>query len=47
MAHAAGDGAILVTESRIRQREIAGTEPIVTTAAEYLIDRGLTNSPTR
>jgi hypothetical protein len=47
MAHAAGDGANVVTVSRNRQREITGTEPIVTTAAEYLTDRGLTNSPTR
>jgi len=32
------DGTIVVTSSRIRHPEIADTEPVVTTTADYLAD---------
>ncbi|MBW8752872.1 MAG: TonB-dependent receptor plug domain-containing protein, partial [Sphingomonadales bacterium] len=42
-AFAADGDSIVVTGSRIRQPEVAGTEPLVTTTADYLRDRSLTN----
>lgn len=37
------DASITVTGSRIDQPEVAGTEPIVTVAADYMADRAITN----
>src|SRR5262245_26042144 len=37
------DEPIVVTGTRIRQPEVAGTEPTTTTTAQYADDRNLTN----